>query len=203
MPIRLRLTLLMVLGAVVLVVASSLALALSLDGGARATLQQVLIQRSRRVVAALDAGDLQRAGPQVPAVAQIDQSVVQILAGSGVMKYTTELAGTGSLVPGFELRAAARGPIWLELRRRAWTSPRLVLAAPTGVGSTVVVGTSLDQIDDMMRRVDLALLIGGPLLVVLIAIAAWLLTGAALAPAQSAQHSRRADRIGQDAEPAS
>jgi len=184
-PIRLRLTLLMVVGAAVLVGASSSALALSLDGGARATLQQVLLHRSRRVVAALEAGDLQREGPQLPAVAQIDQSVVQILAGSGAVQYTTELAGTASLLPGSELRQAARGPIWLELRRRAWTSPRLVLAAPTGVGSTVVVvATSLDQVDDMMRRVVLALLVGGPLLLVFTAIAAWLLTGGALAPVE-------------------
>ena len=185
MPIRLRLTLLMVVGAALLVAASSSALALSLNGGARATLQQVLLQRSRRVVAALASGDLRRAGAKVPAVAQIDQSVVQILAGGGTVQYTTELAGTASLLPASDLRPAARGPVWLELRRRAWTSPRLVLAAPTGVGSTVVVvGTSLDQIDDMMRRVVLALLIGGPLLVVLTALAAWLLTGAALAPVE-------------------
>ncbi|MHB8332278.1 MAG: HAMP domain-containing sensor histidine kinase, partial [Candidatus Dormibacteria bacterium] len=53
------------------------------------------------------------------------------------------------------------------------------------VGSrVVVVGTSLDQIDDMMRRVILALLIGGPLVVGLTAIAAWLLTGGALAPVE-------------------
>ncbi len=185
MPIRLRLTLLIVLGAAVLVAACSTALALSLEGGARATLQQVLLQRSHRVIAALDTGDLQRTRPQVPAVAQIDQSVVQILSGGGAVQYTTALAGTASLLLPSELRAAESGPLWLELRHRGWTSPRLVLAAPTGVGSSVVVvGTSLDQIDDLMRRVVLALVIGGPFLVVLTAIAAWLLTGGALAPVE-------------------
>ncbi len=175
----------MVLGAALLVASSSAALALSLEGGARATLQQVLLQRSHRVVAALSAGELQVAVPPAPAVAQIDQSVVQIVDGSGAVKYTTDLAGKASLVRGALLRQAERGPVWLELRRPGWTSPRLILAASTGAGSTVVVvGTSLDQIDDMMRRVVLALLIGGPLVLALTAIAAWLVTGGALAPVE-------------------
>ncbi|MHB8331254.1 MAG: hypothetical protein ACYDEA_03560, partial [Candidatus Dormibacteria bacterium] len=114
MPIRLRLTLLMVLGAAALVAAGSSALALSLEGGARATLQQVLLQRSHRVVAALKAGELQVAGPPGPVVAQIDQSVVQIVDGTGAVKYTTDLAGTASLVRGSLLQQAERGPIWLE-----------------------------------------------------------------------------------------
>jgi hypothetical protein len=184
-PIRLRLTLLMVLGAAVLAAVTSSALALSLEGGARATLQQVLLQRSHRVVAALKAGYLQLGSPQAPAVAQIDQSVVQIVAATGAVQYTTNVAGAAPLVRGSLLRQAGRGPIWLELRRSAWSSPHLVLAAPAALGSSVVVvGTSLDQIDDMMRRVVVVLLIGCPLVVVVTAIAAWLLTGGALAPVE-------------------
>lgn len=185
MAIRLRLTLLMVCGAAVLVAVASTALALSLEGGAQATLKQVLLQRAQRVVMALKAGDLAVAGRPVPVVAQIDQTVVQVVDANAAVRYTTDLAGHTSLLSESTLRSAELGPVWVELRRKQWTSPRLILASPAGTGAlVVVVGTSLDQIDDMMRRVVLALLLGGPLLVVVTAIGVWRLTGAALAPVE-------------------
>ncbi len=175
----------MVCGAAVLVAAGSLLLAFSLSAGARATLQQVLVQRSRRVVTALKEGDLGGAAGPLPVVAQLDQSVVQLVSGDAAVRFTTDRAGHSSLLAVPTLRHAERAPVWVELRRPQWTSPRLVLASPAGTGAlVVVVGTSLDQIDDMMRRVDLALMVAGPLVVILTAIGAWLLTGAALAPVE-------------------
>lgn len=186
MPIRVRLTLLMVCGAAILVAASSALLAFSLDGGARATLQQVLSQRSERVVRALQEGHLLNGGSGTSlVVSQIDQSVVQLVNTNAVVEFTTSSAGHFSLLSTSTLRLAARGAVWLQVRRPQWTSPRLILASPAGTtGRVVVVGTSLDQIDDMMRRVVLALLLGGPLVVILTAIGAWVVTGAALAPVE-------------------
>ncbi|MHB1639271.1 MAG: HAMP domain-containing protein [Candidatus Dormibacteria bacterium] len=144
-----------------------------------------LFQRAQRVVTALKAGDLAVAGRPPPALAPIDQTVVQLVDANATVRYTTGLAGPASLLPASTLRSAERGPVWVELRRPQWTSPRLLLASPAGSQAlVVVVGTSLDQIDDMMRRVVLALVIGGPLVVALTAIAAWLLTGGALAPVE-------------------
>lgn len=175
----------MVCGAAALVALASTVLALTLDGGAQATLKHVLVQRAQRVVSALQQGDFMAGSRPAPVEAQIDQTVVQLVDVNTTVRYTTALAGETSLLPASVLRSAAQAPVWVELRRPQWTSPRLLLATPAGAQAlVVVVGTSLDQIDDMMRRVVLALLLGGPVLVAIIAIAAWLLTGAALAPVE-------------------
>lgn len=184
MPIRARLTLLMVLGAATLVAAGGLAFALSLEGGARATLQQVLQDRARRVEAALSVGQL-GVGSTAATVPHVDQTVVQVLASSGSVRYATQMAGDASLLSAGQLALAEASPIWLNVRRSSWVSPRLVLAERDGAANSVVlVGTSLDQLDDMMRRVVLGLAVGGPVVLALTAVAAWLLTGGALAPVE-------------------
>lgn len=184
MPIRARLTLLMVLGAATLVAAGGLAFAVSLEGGARATLQQVLQDRARRVEAALSVGQL-GVGGTAATVPHVDQTVVQVLAASGSVRYATQMAGDASLLSADQLALAEASPIWLNVRRPSWVSPRLVLAERDGAAKSVVlVGTSLDQLDDMMRRVVLGLAVGGPVVLTLTAVAAWLLTGGALAPVE-------------------
>ncbi len=186
MPIRLRLTLVMAVGTAALVGIGSAVFLQSLQAGAQGTLERVLVHRARRVTADLGAGRL----PVVvrsPPVPQADQSLVQVIGLGGRLEYTTELAGRVPLLSPARLARARATRIWFELRRPGWSSPRLVLAEPGTAdarAAVIVVGTSLDQLDDTSGRARLALLIAGPLIVGLAAGAVWLLTRGALAPVE-------------------
>ncbi len=60
-----------------------------------------------------------------------------------------------------------------------------LLAGPAGqrgLGLVVVVGTSLDEAIDAQHRLELALVIGLPLLAAIVSVAGWFLAGAALKP---------------------
>ncbi len=186
MPIRLRLTLMMAVGTAVLVGIGSAVFLQGLQAGAQGTLERVLVHRARRVSADLGAGRLALV-VRSPAVPQADQSLVQVIGLGGRLEYTTELAGRVPVLSPARLARARHTRIWFEVRRPGWGSPRLVLAEPNPAearAAVIVVGTSLDQLEDTIGRARLALLTAGPLIVVLAAGAVWLLTRGALAPVE-------------------
>ena len=186
MSLRLRLALVVAALAAALVAGGSVAFALGMSAGTRATLEHSLERRARRVEAQLAAHLLPvvaRAGRPAPSV---DQSTVQIIGSSGRLAYTTAAAGAGALVSGPRLARARRGPEWVQLRRAGWDNPHLVLAEPAGAGTAdvVVVGASLGQVIDTDHQVDLVLELAGPLVVAASAGGAWLLAGSALRPVE-------------------
>ena len=185
MALRLRLALVVAALAAALVVGGSVAFALSMSAGTRATLEHSLQRRAGRVEAQLAARLLPLAAGAGRPAPTADQSTVQIMASSGRLVYTTAAAGPAPLVSGPVLARARRGPVWVQRHRAGWDNPRLVLAEPVGAGGdVVVVGASLDQVIDTAHRVDLVLEIAGPLLVVASAGGAWLLAGSALRPVE-------------------
>ena len=186
MALRLRLALVVAALAATLVAGGSVAFALSMSAGTRATLQHSLERRARRV-------DEQLAGHLLPTVsgaarpvASADQSTVQIVTPSHRLLYTTAAAGPVSLISLHLFARARRGQVWVQLRRPGWDNPHLVLAEPAGPGTSdvVVVGASLDQVVDIAHRVDLVLELVGPLVVAASAGGAWLLAGSALRPVE-------------------
>jgi hypothetical protein len=186
MALRLRLALVVAALTAVLVAGGSVAFALSMSAGTRATLEHSLQRRARRVDAQLGARLLPVAGGDNRPAPSVDQSTVQILGPLGRLLYTTAAAGPTPLLSGAMLPQAQRGPVWGQQRRPGWDNPHLVLAEPVGRGSAdvVVVGASLDQVFDTTHRVDLVLELAGPLVVAASAIGAWLLAGSALRPVE-------------------
>lgn len=186
MALRLRLALVVAALVAVVVAGASVAFALSMSAGTRATLEHSLQRRARRVDAQLAAHLLPVVASAARPAPSVDQSTVQIIASSGRLVYTTAAAGSTPLVSGLMLARARRRPVWLQLRRPGWGSAHLVLAGPAGAGTAdvVVVGGSVDQVTDTAHRVDLILEIAGPLVVVASAGGAWLLAGSALRPVE-------------------
>ena len=183
MPIRLRLAVIVGLLVSVLVAGGGLLFTSRLVHDMRATLARTLRQRARRVDAQLLAHLLPLSAHPRPAP---DQSIVQVLTDTGAVWYTTGAAGRSSLVGTSRFDAVVHTARQLQVDRAGWRNPRLVLAepGPSGTGTVVVVGASLDQVLDSNGHVDLALLIGGPLVVLLSAAGAWLLAGRALEPVE-------------------
>ncbi len=186
MPIRLRLALIVSVIAGLLVAGGGVLFASSLHRGMSATLERALRQRAGRVDAQLVSHLLPLAIADGTARPAPDQSLVQVVGTGGSLLYTTEAAGSRALASGPAVAAARHRALWIELRRPRWRNPRLLLAepGPRGSGAVVVVGTSLDQVEDSTGHVERALLIGGPVVVVLCAVGAWVLAGRALGPVE-------------------
>ncbi len=186
MTIRLRLVLVVALTTAVLVAVGGVAFAASLSSGMRATLEDSLRRTARRVDAEVAAHRIPLGSPLPSADPAWDGRVVQVLGPTGRVRFTTVRAGAGSLLGGAELALASHGRIVVQVDRATWRDPRLLLAEPLpGSGHRLlVVGASLDEVENAMVRVRDAFLAGGPLVVVLAMLGGWLLAGRALLPVE-------------------
>ncbi len=186
MTIRLRLVLVVALTAAVLVAAGGIAFAASLSSGMRATLEDSLRRTALRVEAEVAAHRIPLGSSSPSADPAWDGRVVQVLGPAGRVLFTTVRAGTASLLGQAELAIASHGRVVVQDDRATWRDPRLLLAEPLpGRGHRLlVVGASLDEVENAMVRVRDAFLAGGPLVVVLAVLGGWLLAGRALLPVE-------------------
>lgn len=95
-----------------------------------------------------------------------------------------------------EFAQAQRGRITVERTAPPGDQRSRLLAGPAGqrgLGLVVVVGTSLQEATEAQHRLELALVIGLPLLAVVVSIAGWFLAGAALTPVRDLV--RQADEL--------
>jgi two-component system OmpR family sensor kinase len=84
-----------------------------------------------------------------------------------------------------ELSRARAGRITIERSAAPGNHQSRLLAGPVGqrgLGFVVVVGSTLDEAINAQHRLELALVIGLPLLAVLVSVGGWFLAGAALKP---------------------
>jgi two-component system, OmpR family, sensor kinase len=95
-------------------------------------------------------------------------------------------SGARPLLSVTQWEAARRGGTQLTRSGPHSEDTLLVWALPSAAegGAVVAVASSTDTIDAATDRVEAALLIGGPILVVLAALAAWLIAAAALRPVE-------------------
>lgn len=186
MPIRARVALLVSAVVAVLVVGGGLWFGANLAHDLRATLQRTLRTRVLRVDAQLVAGLLPLGSAARPVRPAPDQSLVQVLSAAGHLVYSTDVAGPAPLIDPATAAAARHHRVWIQRQRRPWRNPHLLLAepGPRGSGQVVVVGTSLDQLQDSTSHVRLALLVGGPLVVLLSGGGAWGLAAVVLEPVE-------------------
>ncbi len=190
MSLRLRLAAIFAVGSAALIAVAGLAFLWQLHTSLTAALDSELRQRAAALAARLVSGPLppgSPAGPdqtgshtgQFPAAEQ----VAQALTPAGAVLYSSGIEDTGPLLSPAQLRQVAGGPLTLtaviggeRLRMLASEVHRRSRPAIT------VVGVPTDVADAAQARARLALLIGGPPVVLAAGLGGWLLTGAALRP---------------------
>jgi heavy metal sensor kinase len=125
--------------------------------------------------------------------------VAQVLDRSGRVKKTTNEAGRLPVVGVAIARAAGTTPIFTERALGPEPEPFRILAIPAQSPSSddhdriIVVGTSLEETNIAVGKVERAVVIGGSAAVLIVAVGAWLLAGAALRPVERMR--RQADTI--------
>jgi signal transduction histidine kinase len=185
-PIRLRLTLAFALAMAGVLAATGLFLYLRLGSALDRTIDQTLHARADDVTAIVRRSDSAAAeGGEITQVLDRRGSVVSATAGLDRPLLTSE-----------ELARASKGTVRVERRVPGDDEAARLLALPaqTARGTRiVVVGTSLEQRGDALENLLTALLIGGPLALLLASLGGYALAAAALRPVESMR--READAV--------
>jgi len=190
MSLRLRLAAIFAFGSAALIAVAGLAFLWQLHTSLAAALDSELRQRTAALAARLANGPLppgSPAGPdqtgshtgQFPAAEQ----VAQVLTPAGAVVYSSGTEDTGPLLSPARFRHVAGGPLTFTAviegeRLRMLASEVRSRSHP----AIMVVGVPTDIADAAQARARMALLIGGPPVVLAAGLGGWLLTGAALRP---------------------
>ena len=173
--LRLRLTGLFVSAATLLVSAGSLLLLNDQRRNAHELVSRSLYRRVDQITATIE-----RTG-KLPT----SESYAQIVSQLGMVGLSPVLTDF-SLLTDEQIRYVFnQGQLQIDTVLPALGTPGRLLAIRKTVRNTpvvVVVGSSLDLAEESRRRMILTLALGGPGLVVLLGLAGWLLSGAALRP---------------------
>jgi signal transduction histidine kinase len=173
MSVRLRVTLAFTAVMALVVVAMGLFLYLRLGAELDAGLARTLQTRSADVTALLARSGRLAASDR--------DAVAQVLDPSGRVTDTTSEAGRRPWLTPAETRQALRGPLTVERRRG---DDHLRLRAGPARGGVAVVGEDLDPRAAAVSSLGTLLLIGGPILLLLAALAGYGATAAALRPVE-------------------
>jgi signal transduction histidine kinase len=185
-PIRLRLTLAFALAMSVVLAMTGLFLYLRLGAALDDTIDQSLRERSAQVSALVRRSD---------ALAERGQGLAQVLDASGAVVGGTPGLERPLLTPA-EVARAAGGVTTIEQRDVPGSDePARLLAADVDTQRglrVVVVGASLEQRGESLETLLAALLIGGPLALLLASLAGYALAAAALRPVESMRREAEA-----------
>jgi two-component system, OmpR family, sensor kinase len=185
LPIRLRVTLAFAVAMAIVLAATGLFLYLRLGSALDRTIDQSLRAR------ASDVGALVRQGDSLGAEGQ---GITQVLDSGGAVLAARPGLGR-PLLTSEEISRASSRAITIERPIPNADEAARILAAPleTQRGPRiVVVGASLEQRGDALENLFLALLIGGPLALVLASLAGYGLAAAALRPVESMRREAEA-----------
>ena len=189
MPIRVRLTLLALLGAVVLTTAGGWIFVHQLRHGLHASLDSALRTRADALVQTLQdasAGiNFQDSGSTQ--LLDAKEAIAQVATPQGRVAESSEASGTRLLVTPAQFRAAQTRSIFLDGHLPGDDHGARLLATPIVRPDgrwVVVVGSSLEAADEAVARVRSALLVGGAFTLLVATGGAWLLGGLALRPVE-------------------
>jgi two-component system OmpR family sensor kinase len=200
LPVRVRLTVwyLALLGLTLVALSGFLLLRLradlvaGVDGSLDARAAEIVVAvRERGNEGFGEAGEAALASlPRPDSAAQLLSPDGRVLASAGEAAAARPLLGRDRLaavLPGHDVRASLRvGPDRDRFR---------LLATSSGAG-VVVIGSSLDGVDQSVDRLQLLLLVAVPAALALAGVGGWLLAGRALSPV--ARVTRQAEAIGAD-----
>ncbi len=184
-PIRVRLTLAFALVVAALLAGVGAFLYVRLDDDLTASLDGVLRSRAQDLVDALGRGDA-IAGAGSGRLVERGETYAQLLSPAGRVLDASAGAGADpTLTPG-ELNAARRAALVLDRGPLpGLDEPSRLLATPVGdAGRVLVVGATLGDRDEGLASLRQELLIGGPIALLLVSLAGYALSGAALRPVE-------------------
>jgi len=184
-PIRWRLALAFAVAMAALLAATGAFVYARLGSSLDKTIDEGLRARSAAVVALVQAESTRGKAHKV--LVGSGETFAQVVDARGQVVATTALPGRVPLLSDAEVARALAGPIRVE-SVPGTDSPARLLAVPTRAGGrrvVVVVGTSLENREEAVGVLVVALLIGGPLALALASVAGYLLAAFALRPVES------------------
>lgn len=188
MPLRLRLSLLVAIAVTVLLTMGGLFFISQLSSGLDTAMDTALLARADAL--AQQVGPDGRTGFQdagADGLLPPNEALAQVVGSAGAVLDASEGAAGGPLLNAQQLAAARVGVVRLNRTTAAGGSLRLLAQPVQGAGSSplvVVVGTTRALTIEALERVRVGLLVGGPLAVLVSAVGAYLLAGAALRPVE-------------------
>jgi signal transduction histidine kinase len=180
MPIRLRLTLAFTAVMALVLVAIGLFVYSRVGSDLDAALDQSL--RSRADDLAVTAASLGGAGNDQDPLVASDESLTQLIGPDGTVVYASPGIGSTPLLGGTELAQARRGPVFLDRGAVAGFDERMRLLARPAERRVVVVGATREDREEALSSLGSVLLVGGPIALLLAALAAYGVATAALRP---------------------
>ncbi|MFN8187847.1 MAG: ATP-binding protein [Gaiellales bacterium] len=198
-PIRIRLTLAFTLGMAIVLAGVGAFLYARLGESLRDQLDEGLEVRAEALSTLVAEGaDLE---PSLR-VSEDDEGFTQVLGRDGSVVATSPSVGEGPLATPDELARALAAPLFLrrdDVPGLAGEPARLLLTPATGADGPVVllVGGSLEDVEEALDGLLAQLFIAGPLALLLTSLAGYFLAAAALRPVEAMR--RRAAGIGSDA----
>lgn len=180
MKIRVRLTLISATILALLLAGTALAMTITLRYQLRSTLDAGLLARADALEGTLSGNGSGPVGLGGGSLVEPEESILQLVDASGEVLLSS--AGlTGSPVVGPEDRRETE-LVNRELDIDGESIPVRVLVAPLQDGRYLLVGASLEDIQEASAALAAILLVGGPALAALAALLIWGATGAALKP---------------------
>jgi two-component system, OmpR family, sensor kinase len=190
MSLRLRLATIFAVGSAALIAVGGLAFLWQLHASLTAALDSELGLRAAALAARLASGPLPPASQGAPDQAgshagqfPVAEQLAQVLTPGGLVVYASGIEGTGPLLSRAQLRRVTQRPLTFTATIEGERLRLLASGVRRGSRPVItVVGVPTDIADAAQARARLALLIGGPAVVLAAGLGGWLLTGAALRP---------------------
>jgi heavy metal sensor kinase len=187
-PIRWRLVLVFTLVMAAVLVATGAFLYLRLGAALDETIDHGLRSRADDVAALVRQADSGLGSGVGGHLARRGETFAQVLSGDGGVIDSTQQLGARPLLSPAEASRAASGMLWVDAAVPGQDEPARLLATPIdaqGARLVIVVGASLEGRAEALESLLTQLLIGGPLALLLSALAAYWLAAAALRPVES------------------
>ena len=183
MPVRIRLTLAFTAVMAVVLVAVGLFVYARVGSDLDAALDSSLRTRADDLAAVARAGGLGAADQN--RLVEADESLAQVIGPGGRVVSSSPGLRKRPLLSGAELAAAERGPLFIEREAVSGFDERVrLLARPADTG-VVVVGATREDRDEALSSLGTVLLTGGPIALLLAALAGYGLASAALRPVKA------------------
>jgi len=196
-PIRLRLTLVFAAAMAIVLLAMGLFLYLRLGVALDRTIEQSLRSRADDVITLVQETDNGLREPQATRLGEQGQGFAQVVRPGGTVVDSTPGLGRSSLLSPTRLARATDATIIVDRPSLPGSDdPVRLLATPARTEDrgllVVVVGASLEERASALEGLRAQLLVGGPVVLLLSSLVAYLLAAAALRPVESMRREAEA-----------
>jgi two-component system, OmpR family, sensor kinase len=184
--VRIRLTLAFTAVMAVVLLAVGLFVYSRVGSDLSAALDNSLRSRADDIAAVASGGGLGSADQD--RLVATDESLAQVIGGDGGVVYSSAGLGARPLLGADELARAERGPVFINRDSVAGFDERVRLLARPADNRVVVVGATREDREEALASLGTVLLTGGPIALLLAALAGYGLASAALRPVGAMRH---------------